>query len=540
MVSSNFGFSFGFTAPPSSDATPIQEVPPAKRRKTVLPNEPVPVESIGHEIPKCNKRHVLTKSRRKFIVEDENDKAGKAQWNVEDDSFMAGLESKKKLTKRNTTAVKAGSDEYVAVAAPNSAVRARPRRHAATAAGAKVTDGFAEGIAPIDKKRRNAEPEKRAGRTRQKKDVDAVEDVARIAHRDDVPPRDTEPRPKATVRQRDGKRKRRDKIQEISIHQDIEEPPAIAVAPATSSLESRKTSRRRKEDWTPAEAPPACGLRHQDFEPLITKDSQTSAEAAAAKKKDRKKTAKSTGREQTCALEPNVDLQRQPLKEKDSNSPARSLSPAKAECDGEAGPPLDVKPRARQPHRKTARQHKLQIKHDVTAKSGKSTTSFTEATSEEACESATLGPSETGDQERPSRLLQDSHSKDAENSAAKSLKDTRKSKAKKTLDTSASDRRTDRESKSADNAGVASVEEEDMDWLLAPQELRRAPKSVPSQATPSARTSKTRAKMPDIDLDDLLSDIASIAQARNEVSARGAGFNTIATGGAKRSRNGRK
>jgi hypothetical protein len=58
--------------------------------------------------------------------------------------------------------------------------------------------------------------------------------------------------------------------------------------------------------------------------------------------------------------------------------------------------------------------------------------------------------------------------------------------------------------------------EDDIDWLFEPIErMRMPPKRVSKNSAPPARASKTRSKMVDIDLDDLLSNIASFAKAQS-------------------------
>lgn len=89
------------------------------------------------------------------------------------DSFSATAKKKKGRPKKADVQVEL-VEESVTTIAPER----RPRRRAAASALARVTEGFAEEDAPIDKKRRDPEPEKPARRDR-KKAVPAVlvEDV---------------------------------------------------------------------------------------------------------------------------------------------------------------------------------------------------------------------------------------------------------------------------------------------------------------------------------------------------------------------------
>jgi len=162
-VNATFGFSFAFGAPSFSDPSAAQE-PPTKRRKTVaevlLPTPPAstapPSEAEqlleGSETGRPAKK--ATKGRRRLPVDIAEEHPQPVQA-TGDDSFVAQAKPKKgRAKKKQAEPVVVYEDQEVAgpTVAPT---KGRPERRAAADATAKVTDGFVEEAAPIDKKRQD-------------------------------------------------------------------------------------------------------------------------------------------------------------------------------------------------------------------------------------------------------------------------------------------------------------------------------------------------------------------------------------------------
>ena len=181
-VAAKFGFCFGSSAPQSSDATPIRDEPPTKRRKTILQEAPTSVQRAAQEHTVATEKKAKTvKSRKRLLLDDGEECLKKANTVDVEDSFVVGLETKKKAAKKTKVTrceeLKTGIFEDGVV---KPAAKGRPRRQAAETAASKVTDGFAEEEAPIDKRRRDAVPTvapAQKGRKRRAKEIEVREEV---------------------------------------------------------------------------------------------------------------------------------------------------------------------------------------------------------------------------------------------------------------------------------------------------------------------------------------------------------------------------
>ncbi|KAK3702419.1 hypothetical protein LTR37_014885 [Vermiconidia calcicola] len=228
-ISANFGFSVAFGAPPSNDATTVHEEPTTERRKTIrrdellptterrrtilrnelestterrktiLRNELLPTVDIEHGSVLATKTPKPVKKRRKLALDDEHNEPGQVQLRpaedsfvtglgnkkkaahetqASEDSFVVGLATKKKAGKKGKAAATVQSGVKVEEVVAEPVAEGRPKRRAAAMAAGKVTDGFAEEAAPIDKKRRNVETEKKTTVRRKKEVVERKEVVA--------------------------------------------------------------------------------------------------------------------------------------------------------------------------------------------------------------------------------------------------------------------------------------------------------------------------------------------------------------------------
>ncbi|CZT16996.1 uncharacterized protein RCC_02828 [Ramularia collo-cygni] len=161
-LATSFGFSLALSVAP---VTAIDlDAPPAKRRKSTA-EEKAPDGPSGQ--PEGNVVVVKPKKFRRMenVVEDE---AGDLSEHKQE-SFSTTV---KKRGRPKKTHVHVEVDEVPVITAVPAK---RPRKNAATNALAKVAEGFAEEAQPIDKKRRDPQPEKAARKSRKK--TASAEDV---------------------------------------------------------------------------------------------------------------------------------------------------------------------------------------------------------------------------------------------------------------------------------------------------------------------------------------------------------------------------
>ncbi|KAK5123380.1 hypothetical protein LTR85_002812 [Meristemomyces frigidus] len=154
-VNATFGFNIPLDAPSSSDPTAIDE-PPTKRRKTIVLEHPLGTETATgqeqHQDGSRKEQNKKTKGRpRRKLPIDVDDAPQVIQRDVGEDSFMATARTKRGRTK-------AKQSGPIAVEEPAKAevvtvpVKGRPGRRAAVKPVAKVTDALLEEATPIDEK----------------------------------------------------------------------------------------------------------------------------------------------------------------------------------------------------------------------------------------------------------------------------------------------------------------------------------------------------------------------------------------------------
>ena len=558
-VSSNFGFSFAVSAPTSHDATPIPEEPRAKRRKTILQTGPTAVGTRENESAAIHKSVKAPKSRRRLALDEDDDAMGRRGAFNGDDSFLSGLQAKRKAaTRREKDATPTVPELVVAEEISKPTTKRGSKRRAAVTATAEVTDGLVEQAAPIDKRRRDAELEKktaalaRDAENRFEPEVDPTKTI-------EEDQRVQEHRPRARPTKSNAAEKVKPISQQTTREQTSTSPiEEIGAKKATST--STSTSRKRKVQHTTTESRPRVELsvteesmQWQENEEIQMSRIDASADTTSPIKRPRKKTSKRTEPEKAAQQEIRAPgLERQPLKETYVNL-TRPLSPEK--------PVKEEKKASRSSHarykveerdipiaivvnttvQKRGKRPNVQILRDL---------SFPE-TGEAATMIATSGrevllpnkPSAASDAAKRTggTIDQDSllnsrmsRPEDAETSIRVAYKGTERAGAK---------RKGLREEAPASTLGMAMLTEtksgkgvtsvgrkalendklfddergdDDIDWIFASQESRQRPQATTRTSRRVPKAPNKKAKMADIDSDDLLSNIASFAQTETE------------------------
>ena len=155
----------------------MSEEPPAKRRKTTshddVPAPPPAHEDIAAPISaqlEAAQKAIKPKRPRKRLVLNEDDEPSQPTSTADvDDSFISGLELKKKGVKVSKKIVPTPVVEVEVVEKEKAVVaNGRPKRFASADAAVKVVDALEEEAVPVDKKRRVVEPENKAKKGRKK------------------------------------------------------------------------------------------------------------------------------------------------------------------------------------------------------------------------------------------------------------------------------------------------------------------------------------------------------------------------------------
>ena len=565
-VSSNFGFSFAVSAPTSHDATPIPEEPRAKRRKTVLQTGPTAIGTTDNETAAIYKSFKAPKSRRRLALDEDDNAVGRRVAFNGDDSFLSGLQAKRKAaTRREKDATPTVPELVVAEETSKPTTKRGSKRRAAVTATAKVTDGLVEQAAPIDKRRRDAELEKKTERTRKKTTALARDTENRFEP--EVDPTKTveedqkvqEHRPRAKPTKSNAAEKVKPILQQTTREQTstsaIEE---IGAKKATAT--STSTSRKRKVQHTTTESRPRVELsvtedsmQWQENEEIQMSRIDASADTTFPIKRPRKKTSKRTEPKKAAQQEISAPgLERQPLKETYVN-PTRSLSPEK--------PVKEEKKASRSSHarykvgerdipiaivvnttvQKRGKRPNVQILRDLSlSETGEAATKIApsgrEALLHNEPSAASDAAERTGSTIDQDSLLNPRMSRPdgAETSIRVAYRDTERAGAKRKRlqeEAPASTLGTAMLTETKSGKGVTSVGrkalendklfddergDDDIDWIFASQEPRQRPQATTRTSRRVPKAPNKKAKMADIDLDDLLSNIASFAQTETE------------------------
>lgn len=568
-VSSNFGFSFGSSAPASSHTTPVPEEPPLKRRRTLLRNETTDVhidaEAIG--ATKGTTVRAIAPSEGRRGPDLQAGVSGTARTRVEDveDSFIAGLGNRKKK-KRTPKATKITSSEdtltgkdicrdvsteVVAKKKPSASAKkqnkdsgaqdlptsGRPKRRAAAQAAVKVTEGFEEEATSIDKKRQNTAPETRprliASNTagvdderekpstsgavgKKSRSRTAAESKGKQASQLDAA---TDPGP-ATIVECDTA------VGGVQQSDANRVPDDSGIASSTTARPKRATTQKRNAKATKAEFEPTPELVKEQLSKLDEDDDDDDDDDdpeedtnKAATKSYRGATSK-TARSTRKRSDQPKDTSRPPLCETDVNVTTSTTSPEKPSQNDQArrsrakppGSKVQDAPGRAEPTSKPSTRRKLPIKRDETRE--------LDPVADVQTNPNKLGTSDHTAQRPPSTAVADENSTKPNSNAnaipqphkptfstMKITKPSRNPRQKDAIPTKPSLYHPNLEHKTADIETSTNVDE-DIDWLFAPsKQTQRVPVAVSTKAHRGGRK-----KMAEVDLDDLLTDIASMTR----------------------------
>jgi hypothetical protein len=564
-VSSNFGFAFGTSsAPTSSDATPTREIeaPPAKRRKTILSNELVVAEHTVERPVIAPKSTRAVKSRRRLPVDDFDEKA-QSEAVTADDSFLAGLETKKARTAK-TKAKKTPTPAHeapVEVANVRSAASGRPRRLAAATAASKVSEGFEEEAAPIDRKRRDAAPIQKKSRKNQVFQAEEGCVLEDSIKGDDAA---TEPKRPLPKKQTAG-RKRKAAVLDV-----VDEKDELAASVAVRGKGDTTSDENDKPEQALA-SKPAPKLRTGKGVRTEKKHKQNGKESTVQTRSSEDDFSHSIQQPPAVDIGPptspqskRIPRRRQPLAEANMNITSRSSSPEKMQQDG-SKLPIKPAPKSSRPSQSLPSSQKItkpannkRRKLNVQRDAGQDTTKSPATVLQPDSRADTVVPVTTDSKETPvdrasrlanvSRPLRSANQSRSAGTTAKCRINLNKSEnvehtgakrgvAKQTSTTLAQEDEAGRSprielrgnnaettklpnvrnsTKGNGNAAACRLdgaEDEDVDWLFAPQP-QASTALKPSAAKSKAATASWKFKMPEMDLDDLLSNIATFAQVK--------------------------
>ncbi|CAK4033444.1 unnamed protein product [Lecanosticta acicola] len=514
-ISTNFGFSFGIPFQPTTNAATSSTEPATKKRKLA--------SGIEGEI---GTRCKIEKRTRAKSTHCQDEPAGEKKartrrrldTNIEEEVSPPKLIAEENFTVINEAAKKKRGRPkkapVVEVAKQESLqndvheTSSRPRRRAAASAVARVTEGFIEEKAPIDKKRRDAEPlqERRRGRK----------------------PKPQAPQPSSSL---------------------ALEPEAVPEE-ATQSLQQEPDVRSERP------IPVARDPRARSAAAISQEDEGT----RKAKKRSKRKRDVAVDGNEAASNDSNLDKKpktgRRALQETSTNAIIGSMSPEKSEkAQLEKAPPehhvesresqhLSEKGGPKRP-RKTAKQNRSSARLENGAESGRIPPEAagrqevsindreTEArrlnSDQKAMPSAGAGTRRRpATQDKASLVRLPNNTNDAEDDPTRhqvssvpspAMKESRKMRLKNTravvkqdkinLQTRTRAARPMEETEKRESKDTTTTDEADeLDWLL----------EQPKQARPSRQRTITRTRKPthhsskdadDVDLDDLLSNIAA-------------------------------
>ena len=508
--------------------------------------------------PKSTK---VVKSRRRPALDDFEEKA-QSNAVTADDSFLAGLKTKKARTAKTKTkkTPTVAHEAPVEVVNARSAASGRTRRLAAATAASRVAEGFEEEAAPIDKKRRDAAPIQKTFRSR-KNQVFQAEEVCVLEDSIKGVSSATDPKRPLPKKQTAG-RKRKAAVLDV-----VDEKDELAASVAVRGQSN--TIRDQNDKTEQALAPkPASKSRNKRGVRVERKHKQSGKESTVQTRSSEDNSSHSIHQPPIEDIGPppsprnkRMPRKRQPLAEPNMNITIRSSSPEKMPQDH---PKLPVKPPPKSstpsqglPHHQKVtkpanKRRKLNVQRDAGEDATRSPAAILqpEPNSQKGLRIHDTKGSKQSLMDNVSGSANASRSNRSAKTAAQPQTNFNKSEkvehsgakrgvSKQSSTTLAQEdgpgpgrfstnelrgnsagtmkpRNVRNSTKGEENAAASrpdGAEDEDVDWLFAPQPQARVPKASTAKSKGTAASRKF--KMPEMDLDDLLSNIAAFAQAKS-------------------------
>lgn len=555
-VNADFGFSFaGFSAPTSQEATPIAAPiePMAKRRKTIAQDaiEEQDLDRGSRDKASVLDRRERTKAgraKRRFVVEDDGDHSAhkRDDGRDRDDSFAAGLgdrkhskrlaEEKRKPSEEDS-ARKEKCDGVPVSDATRTTMKPRGRRKAGENA-ALVDEGQARQIEGLKDEPSNKDlmPGTRKTAAQKSKKEAIPEETECDIEQQTVSKaavaavRSKAPRAAKTRTRKGAQRQDLDaegsSSAAVATAAEASEPGSLLDLETTASMNATtaaadKPTRRRKDQMRQEEEQAPKASRAEKTLALPD-DGQAVETHAEPVKSSRKAATKSKPTKQTTLQSTPPQLERRPLQEGDANrSPSPRKSPEKAAPSVKNG----AVPENNRVKRKrtdvaddaTSRRkaRKIRIQPDEQTRDVKEAGLALKSELEPSAEARTDAAQETADSERSGNAKLSEQRLSETQDALKRQRTTKARHAKQP--SKAQPDTSDTKKRQRD-------EEEDIDWLFdAPNTKSYGAAKAPPAKAPSA---PRKTKLADIDLDDLIANVAAFAQAGDGGSSSiGGGLN---------------
>ena len=532
-INADFGFSFaGFSAPNSQEATPTAapSEPSSKRRKTVAEDEGLEQEATKTSALDRRGRTKAARTKRQFVMDaDEQPAKSKSEESADrEDSFVMRVGAKRRQGQPQH-ASKEVQEENPAQEASEIVPKAKPTRSKNTVnRGKKAKEAQDADVMVANTDQEHAELSERAPKRRKRaaarKGVSATardDRDDRTAADDKEVPDDSPARiTKSKARSRKAAGKEKAAEEAVQVEKNYCDEPSKSEPEVTPKKSRRTRKATRNEDGDEYESKKA-----QEEKP--SRDETANAQPTA-----RHKTAKASTKSKAAKTRPLAAtpprLERRPLQEADAN---RSPSPRKSPQKDHGVSKLQTPPKVTNSKQKRndvvetgapgqdgpRKSRKLKVQRDEENAQGEE------------------NPSADASKCHPGKLEVEAISSVAAANDTKPEQQGKEERAK-------SDRpeKTVKTSKASKPQAVQSLaqsvrgedgEEEDVDWLFAASDAR--PKAVPTKPSAGKHAPpKQRPKLADIDLDDLIANVALFAQAggpqshANAVGGRGLGSST--------------
>jgi hypothetical protein len=521
------------------------------------------------------KRKKFAKARRKVDLENDDPCQATA---AADDSFIASLGARRaaiaKSKAKETPAT--NNKSSVEILESQAATLTRPRRRAAATAASKVAEECEEEAIPVDKKRRVPEANSAYGRSR-KRDI-FVEQVFGSGSAEPVLPNDASEGPVKVVPKKRGTGRKRKARDETAVPEQIvnvvvdggrdELAASVAVRrddepAAHKETCSQKRASRNAPKANKQQKPPSKRTRPKTLEAAPSTELSAQSPSGMATDGDCKHARRIASSRSTKA----THTQRQALAETNMNITMRSASPEKLppnvlkestfrepnskELASASAPNRSPLPSTMRPEPK---RRKLNIKRDAVATTNQRSEPTANIQSQTGDLSKIKGSNKTSLDQAPWAATTVASAADRSRCAAtvaqrrRNLMHEAKEDAAvetvspyKTSIAPAGDDPNVRnvlQGERSDQCAPANARDEDVDWLFAPQPRAHFPKSTTSNSKRGSTMKSRKFKMPEMDLDDLLSNIATFVQEKTQPGAVVAQDMSLFAGGERRSRGG--